>query len=261
MVGRGHHDLHVLGHGLPAGDGGGRLPSGGLPVLGDGAGGQPGSLAGDVGPAHDRLAAPGDDRGFLVKESCIPRRAEQRGGYLVTAEVVVPARARGGELVDDRRHDGPGVAALRAQRAVADVLGVVPVRRAELPAVDAVRAGGQRGIAGVVVLGHEDRVVMARGVDLGHHRHEVRGGIGDNGLVLSLGPEAAGVHGPAAGPDRAARADPGQPGEAPDGQPEALVVAEVQVEHIDLVRGDLADELLTADGGSKWRAMSSITPR
>ena len=46
------------------------------------------------------------------------------------------------------------------------------------------------------------------------------------------------------GADRAAAADGGQPGEALDRQTEALVVAEVQVQHVDLVGGDLADQFL-----------------
>ena len=80
--------------------------------------------------------------------------------------------------------------------------------------------------------------------DLGHHGDEVRGRIGHDGPVLRLRPEAAGILRTAARPHRAPAADRGQPGEAVDRQPEALVVAEVQVQYVDLVGGDLADELL-----------------
>ena len=61
-------------------------------------------------------------------------------------------------------------------------------------------------------------------------------------LVVSLGPEAAGVHRPAVRADRANRADVGQVGESVDDDAEALIVTDVQMQRVHLVRRRLVDQ-------------------
>src|SRR6478609_2576446 len=94
---------------------------------------------------------------------------------------------------------------------------------------------GQQRVTGVAVFGHDDRVVMSRGVDLWHDGDEAFGRISDDPAVLRLGPETARVHRPSVGADRTLAADRGQAREAVEDEPEALVVTQVQVKDVDLV--------------------------
>jgi hypothetical protein len=72
----------------------------------------------------------------------------------------------------------------------------------------------------------------------------VCGGVGHDVLVLRLRPEAAWIHGAPTGADRSLAADRGQVGETVDDQAESLVVAQVQMERVDLVLRDLVDQPL-----------------
>jgi hypothetical protein len=80
------------------------------------------------------------------------------------------------------------------------------------------------------------RMGVARRIDLRHDGDESLGRVADDPAVVVLRVEAAGV-----AADRAAAAVLGQPRPTVDRQSPALVVGEVQMQHVELVRGEMVD--------------------
>ena len=143
----------------------------------------------------------------------------------------LPGRDRGqltDHVVDEVVRDVLG----DAQRAEADVRAGVERRRD--PVAVQLRVRGER------------RVGVARHVDLGDDLQIPRGGVPDDLLVLGLGVVAAL---PAADLRRAAVR--GEPRPGVDGDAPALVVAQVQVQLVDLVEGELVDVALDLVDGEE----------
>ena len=209
---RRHHEPQAPAHGGARELGSRRRPGGRRPVLDDRAARD--GRGRDLLPAHDLPAAAAHD---ARRPPDVARVVAGRGAVrLVAAEVEDRPGDQSGELGDDVAQEAVGHRLGRAERAEADRDARVERPGPAVAGQLGVRGQGGRDVAGPVDLG-DDRDGPLAGV--AHDPPQVGGRVGAAGRA----------------PDLGAPAVAGQPRPAPDGDAPALVVAEVQVQGVELV--------------------------
>ena len=209
---RRHHEPQAPAHGGARELRSRRRPGGRRPVLDDRAARD--GRGRDLLPAHDLPAVAAHD---ARRPPDVARVVAGRGAVrLVAAEVEDRPGDQSGELGDDVVQEAVGHRLGRAERAEADRDARVERPGPAVAGQLGVRGQGGRDVAGPVDLGDDGDGPLA---GVAHDPPQVGGRVGAAGRA----------------PDLGAPAVAGQPRPAPDGDAPALVVAEVQVQGVELV--------------------------